>query len=72
MSDPREPDQDELRDLLRIEFLRHAYYFDGPWKCVESDCPYFGKSVASSRQSCQCRVDFERKHVAAVKKALGL
>ena len=60
---------DELRDLLRIEFLRRNY-FELPWKCAEADCPHFGKPL--SRDGCTCVSDFERKHVAAVKKELGL
>ena len=60
---------DALRELLRIEYLRRNY-FELPWKCTEADCPHFGKPL--SRDGCTCVSDFERKHVAAVKKELGL
>lgn len=60
---------DELRELLRIEYLRHNR-IDSPWLCVEMDCPYLGKPV--SKGSCKCHDDFQREHVAAVKRELGL
>ena len=60
---------DALRGLLRIEYMRRNY-FELPWKCAEADCPHFGKPL--SRDGCTCVSDFERKHVAAVKKELGL
>ena len=58
-----------LRDLLRIEFLRHDH-LELPWNCVEEDCPRFGKPLYLT--GCTCRLGVERKHVAAVKKELGL
>lgn len=59
-----------LLELLRIEFLRQYSAVMAPWQCVEKDCPYLGKPV--SKGSCKCYYDFERDHVAAVKKELGL
>lgn len=60
---------DELRELLRIEYLRHNV-IESPWNCVEADCPRFGKSVFMS--GCDCKLGFERTHVKAVKRELGL
>lgn len=62
-------ERDRVRELLRIEFLRHDR-IESPWHCVEMDCPYLGKPV--SKGSCKCYDDFQRVHVAAVKKELGL
>ena len=60
---------DELRELLMYEFLRHDRLV-APWSCVEMDCPYLGKPIPKS--GCKCYEDVQRKHVAAVKKELGL
>lgn len=60
---------DEVRELLRIEFLRHNR-IEAPWHCVEGDCPYLGKPV--SKGSCKCYDDFQRKHVDAVKREIGI
>ena len=62
-------ERDRVHELLRIEFLRHNR-IEAPWQCVETDCPYLGKPV--SKGSCKCYDDFQRAHVAAVKKELGL
>ena len=60
---------DTLRDLLRVEFLRHDH-LELPWKCVEADCPRFGKSLYLT--GCNCLEDFKRQHIAAVRKALDI
>ena len=65
----REKITDELRELLRIEYLRHGA-IETPWICVEADCPRSGKSVFVT--GCNCKLDFEMRHIAAVKKELGL
>ena len=60
---------EELRQLLRVEFLRHDR-LELPWQCKEKDCPRFGKSLYLN--GCDCRLDFEREHIAAVRRELGL
>ena len=62
-------ERDKLRELLRIEYLRHGA-IETPWICVEADCPRSGKSVFIT--GCNCKLDFEMRHIAAVKKELGL
>ena len=58
-----------LRELLRVEFMRHNR-IESPWECVEGDCPYLGKPIP--RNGCACSLKFERDHVAAVKKELAI
>ncbi len=65
----REKITDELRELLRIEYLRHGA-IETPWICVEADCPRSGKSVLVT--GCNCKLDFEMRHIAEIKKELGL
>lgn len=67
--DDMEKQRDDLRELLRTEYLRHTH-LELPWKCVEADCPRFGKSLYLT--GCNCRLEVERKHVAAVRKELRL
>ena len=62
-------ERDRVLGLLRVEFLRH-YRMDLPWCCVEGDCPNLGKPVP--RTGCNCKRVYERDHVAAVKRELGL
>ena len=62
-------DAKRLRELLRIEYMRHDH-LELPWNCAESDCPRFGKSLYLT--GCNCVHEFKAKHVAAVKKELGL
>lgn len=62
-------ERDALRELLRIEYLRHDH-LELPWKCVEADCPRFGKSLYLT--GCNCVNEFKAKHIAEVKKELGL
>ena len=62
-------DRARVLELLRVEFLRHAG-IEAPWRCAEGGCPYLGKPVPKG--SCECYDDFQRKHVANVKRELGL
>ena len=62
-------ERDRVRELLRVEFLRHDR-IEAPWQCVEGDCPHFGKPI--SKGLCKCYDDFQHKHVADVKRELGL
>ena len=59
---------EQLRELLRIEFLRNSR-IETPWSCVEGDCPHLGKPIP---KSCKCYEEMQRQHVAAVRKELGL
>ena len=62
---------EKLEALLRIEFLRHRHDVSGmPWKCVEENCPRFDLSPYLT--GCECLAEYERKHIATVKKELGI
>jgi hypothetical protein len=58
---------DTLRELLRIEYLRHARP-ESPWQCIERRCRHFRQSVP--RQGCDCYAEFQAAHIAAVKQAI--
>jgi len=58
-----------LMELLRIEFIRHGG-IKSPWNCTESDCLRFGKSTFM--HGCECKLEFERAHIRAVKREIGL
>lgn len=60
---------DQLRRLLHTEYMRHEC-IESPWTCFEEYCPRFGKSVFMT--GCECRIDFENKHVEEVKRELAL
>lgn len=62
-------DRNKLRELLRIEFLRHDR-IEAPWHCVEDGCPYLGKPIP--KDGCKCYHKLATEHHSAVKREIGL